>query len=152
MGDNAEEFSLELRGEGDGGIGGVLREESDGRVGPHIEALDGEFSADGGDDDITIAGGETAIHYQNVSVTYAGANHAFAACADEVGGGRVADAELIQIECSVELAHGRAGEACGNGFVEEGDTGAVVFGGLAHGAVGMIACMREKFNQNGIYT
>lgn len=139
MGDNAEEFSLELRGEGDGGIGGVLREESDGGVRPHVEALDGEFPADGGDDDIAVAGGETAVHYQNISVAYAGSYHALAACADKVGGGRVADAELIQIERSVELAHGRAGEAGGNGFVEEGDTGAVFFRSRIHSSVGMIA-------------
>ena len=139
MGDNAEEFGVEFGCEGDGGIGGVLREEADRGVRAHVEALDGEFSADGGDDDIAVAGGETAVHYQNISVADAGAYHAFAACADKVGGSRVADAELIQIERAVELAHGRAGETGGNGFVEEGDAGAVFFRSQIHSSVGMIA-------------
>ena len=139
MGDNAEEFGIELGGEGDGGIDGVLREEADRGVRAHVETLDGEFSADGSDDDIAVAGGEASVHNEDVAVAYAGAYHALTACADKVGGSRVADAELIQIERAVELAHGRAGETGGNGFVDEGDAGAVFFRSQIHSSVGMIA-------------
>ena len=152
MGDNAEEFGIELGGEGDGGVGGVLREEADGGVRAHVETLDGEFSADGSDDDIAVAGGEASVHNEDVAVADAGSNHALTACADEISGGGMADAEVVEVECTIELSHGRAGEAGGNGFVEKGNPGAVVFGRLTHGAVSMIARVREKFNQNGIYT
>ena len=152
VGDDTEELGLELRGEGDGGIGGVLRKESDGGVRAHVEAFDGEFTADGGDDDVAVAGGEAAVNNEDIAVADAGTYHAFTPRTDEVGSGRMADAEVVEVERSVEFAHGRAGETGSDGFVEKGDARGLVFRGLAHSVERMITRAREKFNQNGIYT
>ena len=152
MGDNAEEFGVELRRDGDGCVGWVFREEADGGVRAHIKPLDGEFPADGGNDDISVTGGEAAVNNQYIAVADAGTYHAFTPRTDEVGSGRVVDAEVVEVERSVEFAHGRAGETGSDGFVEKGDARGPVFRGLAHSVERMITRAREKFNQNGIYT
>lgn len=142
MRDNAEEFSIQLRGEGNGGKDGVFRKKADRGIRPLFQPLNGEFSIDCGNNDIAVAGGEAAIHHQNISIADSGSNHALTACADEVSGGRVADTQLIEVERAVQLSHGRTGKSGGYRFVEKGNSVRVVFCGLAHVAARMIPLPR----------
>lgn len=118
--DNAEEFGVGFGGDGDRGKSGVFGEEPDGGA-VEFESFDGELAIECSDDDIPIGGSEGAVYHEDVAIVYAGADHAFSACADVIGCGRVAYAEGVEVERATKVAHGRGGESGGYAFRKKGD-------------------------------
>lgn len=91
----------------DGPVGRVLGREKE----PAVKAakpFDRQVAVHGRDDDAAGPGLHGPVHHQDVAGVDARAGHGITAGPDVEGGGRVLDAQLVEVERLVQVVLGRA--------------------------------------------
>ncbi len=105
-GNNSEKLSPGIRRDMDDGESVIFWSQLHDAI-LHVQAFNGEFSIQGGDDDGSIGDSYAAIDHQNIAIIYTGASHALSTGSHEIGCCRVSYTQPIQIQRSVQLTHCR---------------------------------------------
>ena len=66
--------------------------------------FDGESPLELRDDDVAVARGKAAVYHEDIAISDAGVDHAFASRANEIGGCGVAYAQVVEVQIAIKLA------------------------------------------------